>query len=58
MSDLIDTTIVPLKSDVGVMTSPATVVALGPNEPVAVILASDCPPNASVNEPAVLPVTV
>ena len=54
----IETTMVPLKSEVGVMVNPAVVVAVGPKAPVIARPASDCPPNARVNEPVVLPVTV
>ena len=54
----IETTMVPLKSEVGVMVNPVVVVAVGPKAPVTEIPASDCPPNARVNEPVVLPVTV
>ena len=51
-------TIVPLKSAVGVMMRLPVLVALGPKVPVAVIVAFDCPPKETVNEPTVLPVTV
>ena len=56
--NLIDKTIVPLKSLVGVITSVPVVVALGPTLPVAVNEADIKPPKSIVNEPAVLPVTV
>jgi hypothetical protein len=51
-------TIVPLKSLVGVITNVPVVVALGPTAPVAVKLPLVKPPKPIVNEPAVLPVTV
>ena len=55
---LIDKTIVPLKSDVGVITTLSVVVALGPTAPVAVKLPDINPPKPMVKLPAVLPVTV
>ena len=55
---LIDKTIVPLKSEVGVITSVPVVVTLGPMLPVAVIPPLKYSPNPIVKLPAVLPVTV
>ena len=55
---LIDKTIVPLKSLVGVITKVPVVVARGPTLPVAVKLPLVNPPKATVKLPAVLPVTV
>jgi hypothetical protein len=54
----IDNTIVPLKSEVGVITNVSVVVARGPTAPVAVNAEDVNPPKATVNDPAVLPVTV
>ena len=54
----IDKTIVPLKSDVGVITRVPVVVALGPTAPVAVNAEDVKPPKSMTNEPAVLPETV
>ena len=54
----IDKTIVPLKSEVGVITSVPVVVALGPTAPVEAMLPEVTPPKPMVKLPAVLPVTV
>jgi len=56
--DFIDTTIVPLKSLVGVIWRASVLVAIGPHAPLAEIDDKVCPPNVIVNVPAVLPVTV
>ena len=55
---LTETTIVPLKSVVGVIEKVPVEVAFGPQVPVAVTLDWVSPPNPIVKLPAVLPVTV
>ena len=55
---LMERTIVPLKSEVGVTTKFPVDVEIGPIAHVAVIPAKDQPPNAIVTLPAVLPVIV
>ena len=55
---LIETTIVPLKSVVGVIDSELVEIALGPKAFVEEYPTEVTPPNVTVNVPAVLPVTV
>ena len=48
----------PSKSFVGVMVKPAVEVVVGPNAPLAVVAAEDCPPNAKTTLPVVRPLMV